>query len=101
MCAALRLTRTRAIATNQEVTFVVDLARKTYQSVAIPETILPRAIGLELTVADSQRESSVRGNFLFFPSGGSSGGDLMLVLGGKRAMINVNWLTGEARCEVS
>lgn len=101
LCAALRLTRTRAIATNLEVPLVVDLARKSYRSAAISETHLPQGIDLELTVAASQREGSERGAFLFFPGGGSSGGALKLVLGGKRAMFSVNWLTGEARCEVS
>lgn len=101
LCAALRLTRTRAIATNQEIALVVDVERKSYRSPVIAETILPRAAGVELTVADARRESPQIGDFLFFPGGGSTGGDVTLLLGGRRATINVNWLTGDARCDIT
>jgi general secretion pathway protein H len=101
LCAALRSTRARAIATNSEMALVIDIARKTYRSPGISEMALPPDAAVEMIVADSQREGPTRGGFLFFPSGGSSGGEVTLSISGKRAKISVNWLTGEARCEIA
>lgn len=101
LCAALRLTRMRAIATNSEMTLMVDADRKTYWSPAVRETALLQEAAIEMAVADSQRHGRNRGGFLFFPGGGSTGGDIGLTLFGRRAAIHVNWLTGEARCVMS
>lgn len=100
LCAALRSTRTRAVAANSPMALTVDVARKSYRSPLIGETSMPRDATIELTVADQQRESATNGGFLFYPSGQSSGGELTLLSGGRRARVSVNWLTGEARCEV-
>lgn len=80
---------------------LVDAARKTYWSPVIKETSLLQDAVIELRVADSQRYGPSRGGFLFYPSGGSTGGDMAIGLLGRRAIVQVNWLTGEARCDMS
>jgi general secretion pathway protein H len=37
---------------------------------------------------------------LFFPGGGSTGGDITIEISGNRAAIDVNWLTGATRCSL-
>jgi general secretion pathway protein H len=101
LCAALRLTRSRAIATNAELAVTIDLARKIFVSPVISETAFPREAIVEFTVADGQRTGRSTGGFLFFPSGSSTGGDVSIRGPSRRALISINWLTGEARCDIS
>ncbi len=101
LCAALRLTRSRAIATNAEMSLTIDLGTKTFVSPIISETAFPHEASVRFTVADRLRTSRATGGFLFFPSGGSTGGEVIIEGPGKRAVVTVNWLTGETRCEIS
>ncbi len=101
LCAALRDARARAIASNSEFPLTFDLGRKSYSSPAFPETFLPARTAVELTIADNRRRGARQGDILFFPSGAATGGEITLSLGGRRATIEVNWLTGIARCEIS
>ena len=101
LCAALRATRARAISANEEATFVVDLARKSYSSPSVRETLLPAEMRVEVSVAQGLRNSDGNSGLKFYPSGGSSGGDITLEIGGNRATIEVNWLSGATRCDVS
>ena len=101
LCAAMRDTRARAIAGNNELALSVDLARKSYSSPTLTEIFLPPNTLIELKIADVRRQGPQQGDILFFPSGASTGGEITLTLGGRRAIVDVNWLTGAARCEVS
>jgi general secretion pathway protein H len=101
LCAALRLTRSRAIATNSEIALTVDIARKTFASPIISETAFPRDATVEFTVADTQRAGPTKGGFMFYPSGSSTGGDVTIRGPSRRAEVSVNWLTGETRCDIS
>ena len=101
LCAALRATRARAISVNEEATFVVDLARKSYFSPSVRETLLPAEVRVAVSVAQGLRNSDGNAGLKFYPSGGSSGGDITLEIGGNRATIEVNWLSGATRCDVS
>jgi general secretion pathway protein H len=98
LCATLRATRSRAIATNSDAAVVIDLDRKTYSSPIAGEGALPREAALTLNVAYSQRVGANSGAITFFPDGGSTGGDVTLEGAGWRAKIVVNWLTGDATC---
>ena len=98
LCATLRATRTRAIATNGEAAVTIDLARKSFSSPVGGEAALPREAEVEINVASSQRESRQMAGILFYPDGSSTGGGVILQLSGRRAAIDVNWLTGEAKC---
>jgi general secretion pathway protein H len=98
LCATLRATRSRAIATNSEAAVVIDLDRKTYSSPIAGEGALPGDSAITLNFANSQRLGASRGAIAFFPDGSSTGGDVTLEGAGARATVAVNWLTGEASC---
>jgi hypothetical protein len=69
----------------------------TYVSSSSGVAALPKDMSLRLDVAHSE----VRGAsaaIRFFPDGGATGGDIVIDLGGSRAKISVNWLTGGALC---
>lgn len=100
LCAAMRATRTRAIAANEPLTLTIDLARKVYFSPAVAETALPRDAAIDLSVAAAQRSNRDSAGIVFFPSGRASGADIAIAVAGQRATIEVNWLTGDTRCEV-
>ena len=101
LCAAARATRSRAIATRQETTLFFDLARKTFYSPAGGETALPSEARVDVSFATGQRRSGSGAGIVFFPSGGSTGGDITIEISGNRAIIEVNWLTGATRCSLA
>lgn len=97
LCGALRAARSRAIAISAEAVVTFDLDAKTYSSPVGGLGRLPREIALRLNVAhDEAREDA--GAIRFFPDGGATGGDVIMDLGGSRAEISVNWLTGGTTC---
>lgn len=98
LCATLRATRSRAIATNNEASVVIDLDRRSYASPVGGEGRLPVETQILLDVANTQRVGANSGAITFFPDGSSTGGDLTLSTPDGRATVGVNWLTGEARC---
>ncbi len=100
LCAAARATRVRAIATNQEVSLFIDVGRKKFYSPVVAETSLPSEARINLSVAGGQRQGPTGGAITFFPTGGSTGGDVSIEFAGARATVGVNWLTGETRCNV-
>jgi general secretion pathway protein H len=97
LCATLRATRSRAVAVNAPMAVAFDLADKTYLSPVGGLAILPKDIALRLNVARDEARGDAAA-IRFFPDGGASGGDISLELGGRRAAISVNWLTGGATC---
>jgi general secretion pathway protein H len=101
LCAIMRDTRARAIAGNSELAVSVDIARKSYWSPVLAETFLPPDTHMDLKIAEARKRGPAQGDILFFPSGASTGGEITLSLGGRTAIVDVNWLTGVARCEVS
>jgi general secretion pathway protein H len=101
LCATMRDARARAIAGNSELAVNINLARKSYWSPARPETFLPPEAHVDLRVAEARRQGAEQGDILFFPNGASTGGEITLSLGGRTAIVDVNWLTGAARCEIS
>jgi len=101
LCATARATRMRAIATQQEATLSFDLARKSFSSPVGGETILPNEASLAVSLATGQRGGDALAGIVFFPGGGSTGGDVTIELAGARASIEVNWLTGVTRCVIA
>jgi general secretion pathway protein H len=102
LCAAARATRARAIATNEETTLTLDLTRKTYFSTVVGETSLPREAHIRISVANGRDfADGDRAAIVFFPGGGSTGGEITLEIAGNHASVDVSWLTGETRCAVS
>lgn len=98
LCAALRTTRMRAIASNEELALTIDLRRKAFFSPVVAETALPRDATIDLAVSSRERQGQASAGVSFHPSGGSSGGAVSIVIEGARADIEVNWLTGVTRC---
>lgn len=100
LCATLRATRTRSIATNSESSVMIDLGRKTFSSPVGGEATLPADAIVEIDVASSQRIAGQTGGILFFPDGSSTGGRIVIQLFDRRATVDVNWLTGEAKYDL-
>jgi general secretion pathway protein H len=101
LCATMRDARARAIAGNGEFAVSFNLARKSYWTPVVAETFLPPQAQMDLKIAEARRRGAQEGDILFFPGGSSTGGEVTLSLGGRTAIVDVNWLTGAARCEVS
>jgi general secretion pathway protein H len=101
LCATMRDARARAIAGNAEFPVTFNLARKSYWTPVVAEIFLPPQAHMDLKIAEARRQGADQGDILFFPGGSSTGGEITLSLGGRSAIVDVNWLTGAARCEVS
>jgi general secretion pathway protein H len=101
LCATLRATRSRAIATNSETGVTIDLARMMFSSSVVAEQGLPRDAIIEIDVASSQRRTAQIAGISFFPDGSSTGGKVVIRSSERRASIDVNWLTGETTCSVA
>ena len=100
ICATLRAARSRAIAADAPALVRFDLAGKTYVSSVGGVGSLPKEMNIRLTVAHDESGGD-KAQIRFFPDGGASGGDISLELGGRRAEISVNWLTGGTSCALS
>lgn len=100
LCATLRATRSRAIATNSEAAVIVDVYARTYVSPVGKPGTLPAGAVINLDVAHSQHVSGRAGAVTFFPDGASTGADITVLLPDARARIGVNWLTGATTCSV-
>ncbi len=96
----MRDARARAIASNAEFAVTFNIGRKSYSTPTLAETFLPPQTQIDLKIAEARRQSPLQGDILFFPGGASTGGEVTLSLGGRSAIVDVNWLTGAARCEV-
>lgn len=92
--AYLRLARTRAIASNDEVTVGLDLDGRRVRMAGWPRSIeLPAHLAVELTAARRElrgRQAAIR----FYPDGSSTGGVIRLRDDRKDIHLRVNWLTG-------
>ena len=93
--SVLQLTRSAAIVTNHEQVFVIDTKERSYRSSVIKEHSFSAAIDATVKVAEPERLSPYRGGIRFFPDGSSTGGELVLSVGAKRAKLCVHWLTGQ------
>jgi len=101
LASALRLSRAHAIARNADVVFTLDAERKLFASSAVLPTHIDPEIGIDMVFAAPERRGRSAGALRFFPDGTSSGADIFLTLGARRARIQVNWLTGEARLDLA
>ncbi len=93
---ALRLARSRAIATDRPTLVRFDAGRATLQVGADPARALPAGIGMAIVTArdaatgDGDRTPTIR----FLPDGSSTGGRVELTGQGRTARVGVDWLTG-------
>jgi general secretion pathway protein H len=97
VAAALRETRSEAIANGSAQSFSIDLATGAFRAGAGNVRRLPAGIRLSLVTAANQRLGAQSGAILFFPDGSSTGGGLSLARDAKRLDVLVDWLTGGVR----
>jgi general secretion pathway protein H len=101
VASVLRLSRTQAIAINADVVLTIDADRRLLESSAVSAIRIDPEISVELILAAPERRGRSAGAIRFFADGTSSGGDIVLTLGTRRARILVNWLTGQARLDLA
>ena len=93
--AALRLTRSRAIADDRPAALVVDVGNALYRPAGAPQpSAFPRGTRVRLMTTEDEALSGTTGTIRFYPDGSSTGGGVMLSLGRVRYEILVDWLTG-------
>ena len=97
LVTGLRETRSRAIAGNSELAFVLNVDDRIYRiGEAGTGQPLPAAVELELLTAES--ELAVGGGAIrFYPDGGSTGGEIKVSRNSAVRLVTVDWLTGAVR----
>ena len=95
IAAALRATRSRAIASGRSAALVLDVRQSAYQidATGAPHR-LPKGVHLVLLTITEERHDDNTGAIRFFPDGSSTGGSVRLIEDGKRYDVLVDWLTG-------
>ncbi len=93
VAGALRVARSRAIASNQRVPVWFDARAATLRVGAGPVRALPDGIGFSVLAA-AEQAAGQGAAILFLPDGSSTGGRVELAGRGRRADVGVDWLTG-------
>lgn len=100
--ALIREARETALRTQGQARFLMDIDQRLYwlergsdgdSDSSGAKRALPDSVGLELFVAESERDGGV-GGLRFFPDGSSTGGYIELQTGRRSYRIAVDWLTG-------
>jgi general secretion pathway protein H len=95
VAAALREARSRAIASNSDVLFSLDVNRHRY-TISGDKSVhsLSSDVDLSLYTAQQERIGRASGSIRFFPDGSSTGGRVVLSKAQKSYKVAVDWLTG-------
>jgi general secretion pathway protein H len=88
LAAALRVTRSAAMAQSRPLDFVISPHSRSYASPVVPATRLRETTEVHAQLAPAT------GAVRFYPSGRSSGGAIRLRSGAAEAAIRINWATG-------
>ncbi len=91
---AVRLARSRAIATNRLVRFVVDPAARSFGIEGGEAAILPPSLAVAVTVAAEVGPAGQLAAIQFNGDGSASGGRIELYDGRRRSQVGIDWLTG-------
>jgi general secretion pathway protein H len=95
VAAALRLSRSQAIAMNRSMAVVVDVENDSYRlSGASAARAFPRGSRITLHTTQDQELSEGAGAIRFYPDGSSTGGGVDISLGDDQYEVLVDWLTG-------
>lgn len=94
VAAALRNTRTRAMATGKPQWFTVDLAERAYAAPGRPPRRWPAAAAVHVTAAAEAGTAHGIARIGYFPDGSSSGGRITLSEAHRSFEVDVDWLTG-------
>lgn len=96
--AALRATRSIAMAQGRPQALIIDTSRGAFQQGA-KSGQLPGGIHLVLTTTTGDRLNERTGRIRFFPDGTSTGGGIDVWAGNDRNQILVDWLSGRVSIE--
>lgn len=100
MVSSLQLARAQAILQNRPVALSIDMARRQITVAGTSETArLHDTTNLAFAAGEEGSRMAGANTFLFYPGGGSSGGDVTLSSDRQRYRIVVDWLTGDVRTE--
>ncbi len=95
IAAHLRATRSLAISRNTEAVFSMDLAKRHFWSEASgKKRAFSRDLNVRLISAKSRVPEKGIGRIVFFPGGGSTGGEIILKQGPQKLTVRADWLTG-------
>jgi general secretion pathway protein H len=94
LASAFRLTRSAAITRNRDMSLMIDVNKRTFNSAVVSQRAFAPDIDAKLTFAAGLGSGTTDGGFRFFPDGSSTGGDVTLSLRGKQTRLCVDWLTG-------
>ena len=98
--AVLREARSRAIQSNGDVVFTVDVDQRSYAiSGDRVAHRLPKTINISLYTAQQELAGRSAGSVRFFPDGTSTGGHLVLSSGDISYKVNIDWLTGRVEVQ--
>jgi general secretion pathway protein H len=96
VASALREARSRAILSNRDVIFSLDLKRNLFMVSGDKQPHrLSKDLGLSLYTAQQEVVSGNLGSIRFFPDGSSTGGRVGLSSPKKTYNVTVNWVTGK------
>jgi len=100
IASALRDTRGLALKRGRTETFAVDFAAGTYGTSDGARIFhLPRGTRLQLVTTAGELVDTPIGRIRFFADGSSTGGEVRLLQGQRRAGVRVDWLTGRISLE--
>jgi general secretion pathway protein H len=95
VAAALREARSRAILSNTDVVFSLDVKGHYFTISGDKQThALPQDVNLSLYTAQQELIAENLGNIRFFPDGSSTGGRVGLSSARSSYSVTVNWVTG-------
>jgi len=97
VAAALRFTRTHAIATGQPQRFTLDPVKRTWTAPMGRKGDVPPTLSITFTGAREVQPKRGEGAIVFFPDGASTGGRVQLAARKAAWNIDVAWLTGEVK----
>jgi general secretion pathway protein H len=96
--AALRATRSIAMAQGRPQALIIDTSRGAFQQ-GSKAGHLPGGIHLVLTTTTGDRLNAQTGRIRFFPDGTSTGGGIDIWAGNDRNQVLVDWLSGRVSIE--
>lgn len=96
VAAALRKTRSQAIAGRREAVLTLDTEARTFSMAGENKPRrLPRPMRISVFTAQGEVADAHRAAVRFYPDGSSTGGRVGLSLGKRTFLIDIDWLTGE------
>lgn len=97
VAAALRYTRTQAIATGEPQTFSIDLKQRSWEAPDGRTGEIPESLRIAFYGARQVQPSRDEGAIVFFGDGASTGGRVRLTRDRAAWDVDVAWLTGTVR----